>query len=108
MPDFVNCTYTIVMMTSYMEQMNDLNSLMIEHLKTYWGDQTSYRFRTELEGGITNEEQMESQGERLIRNEFSMAVKGYIMSDFTENVFGKKSQAKRDYSKNVSFSEKII
>ena len=108
MPDFVNCTYTIVMMTSYMEQMNDLNSLMIEHLKTYWGDQTSYRFRTELEGGITNEEQMESQGERLIRNEFSMSVKGYIMSEFTENVFGKRSQAKRDYSKNVTFSEKII
>ena len=92
MPDFVNCTYTIVMMTSYMEQMNDLNSLMIEHLKTYWGDQTSYRFRTELEGGITNEEQMESQGERLIRNEFSMSVRGYIMSEFTENVFGKRSQ----------------
>ncbi len=107
MPDFVNCTYTVVMMTSYMEQMNDLNSLMIEHLKTYWGDQTSYRFRTELEGGISNEEQMESQGERLIRNEFSMSVKGYIMSEFTENVFGKKSQAKRDYSKNVVFSEKI-
>ena len=108
MPDFVNCTYTIVMMTSYMEQMNDLNSLMIEHLKTYWGDQTSYRFRTELEGGITNEEQMESQGERLIRNEFSMSVRGYIMSEFTENVFGKRSQAKRDYSKNVVFSERII
>ena len=108
MPDFVNCTYTVVMMTSYMEQMNDLNSLMIEHLKTYWGDQTSYRFRTELEGGISNEEQMESQGERLIRNEFNMTVNGYIMSDFTENVFGKKSQAKRDYSKNVVFSEKII
>ena len=107
MPDFVNCTYTVVMMTSYMEQMNDLNSLMIEHLKTYWGDQTSYRFRTELEGGISNEEQMESQGERLIRNEFSTSVKGYIMSEFTENVFGKKSQAKRDYSKNVVFSEKI-
>ena len=88
--------------------MNDLNSLMIEHLKTYWGDQTSYRFRTELEGGITNEEQMESQGERLIRNEFSMSVKGYIMSEFTENVFGKRSQAKKDYSKNVVFSERII
>jgi len=108
MPDFVNCTYTIVMMTSYMEQMNDLNSLMIEHLKTYWGDQTSYKFRTELEGGITNEEQMESQGERLIRNEFSMTVKGYIISEFKENLFGKKSQVKRDYSKNVVFSEKII
>ena len=109
MPDFVTCNYTIVMMTSYMEQMNDLNSLMIEHLKTYWGDQTSYRFRTELEGGITNEEQMESQGERLIRNEFSMTVKGYIMPEFTDNVFGKKAQATRGYTKKiVTFSEKII
>ena len=108
MPDFVNCTYTIVMMTAYMEQMNDLNSLMIEHLESYWGDQTNYRFKTQLEGGITNEEQMESQGERLIRNEFNMTVKGYIISEFTENIFGKKSQLKRDYSKNVTFSEKII
>ena len=96
MPDFVNCTYTIVMMTAYMEQMNDLNSLMIEHLESYWGDQTNYRFKTQLEGGITNEEQMESQGERLIRNEFNMTVKGYIISEFTENIFGKKSQLKRD------------
>jgi len=108
MPDFVTCTYTVVSMTAYMEQMNELNSLMIEHLDTYWGDQTSYRFKTSLDGGITNEEQMESQGERLIRNEFTMSVKGYIMSDFTENVFGKRSQSKRDYSKNVVFSEKII
>ena len=51
---------------------------------------------------------MESQGERLIRNEFNMTVKGYIISEFTENIFGKKSQLKRDYSKNITFSEKII
>ena len=108
MPDFVNCTYTVVSMTAYMEQMNDLNSLMIEHLDTYWGDQTSYRFKTSLEGGITNEEQMESQGERLIRNEFNMMVKGYIIPEFTQTVFGKQSQTKKDYSKNVVFSEKII
>ena len=108
MPDFVTCNYTIVMMTAYMEQMNTLNTLMIEHLETYWGDQTSYRFLTALGGDISNEEQMESQGERLIRNEFSMLVKGYIISEFTENVFGKKSQLKKDYSKNVTFSEKIV
>ena len=108
MPDFVTCEYTIVMMTSYMEQMNDLNTLMIEHLETYWGDQTSYRFLTGLGGGISNEEQMESQGERLIRNEFSMTVKGYMIPEFTDNVFGKTAEVSRDYSKKVTFSEKII
>jgi len=108
MPDFVTCEYTIVMMTAYMEQMNDLNTLMIEHLETYWGDQTSYRFLTGLGGGISNEEQMESQGERMIRNEFSMTVKGYMIPEFTDNVFGKTAEVSRGYTKNVSFSEKIV
>ena len=108
MPDFVTCEYTIVMMTAYMEQMNDLNTLMIEHLETYWGDQTSYRFLTGLGGGISNEEQMESQGERMIRNEFSMTVKGYMIPEFTDNVFGKTAEATRGYTKNISFSEKIV
>ena len=109
MPDFVVCNYTIVMMTAYMEQMNDLNTLMIEHLETYWGDQTSYRFLTGMDGDISNEEQMESQGERLIRNEFSMSVRGYMIPEFTDNIFGKTAEMSRGYKpKKISFSEKII
>ena len=109
MPDFVTCTYTIVMMTAYMEQMNDLNTLMIEHLETYWGDRTSYRFLTALGGDISNEEQMESQGERLIRNEFTMTVKGYMIPEFTDNVFGKTAELGRGYNpKKISFSEKLL
>ena len=108
MPDFVTCEYTIVMMTSYMEQMNTLNTLMIEHLETYWGDQTSYRFLTGLGGGISNEEQMESQGERMIRNEFNMTVKGYMIPEFTDNVFGKTPETSRGYTKKTTFTEKIV
>ena len=62
MPDFVICSYSIVMMTSFMEQMNDLNTIMVEHLETYWGDQTSYKFLSSLSGDISNEVQMESDG----------------------------------------------
>ena len=109
MPDFLNVTYTVVMLTSYMEQMNDLNSLMFANLETYWGDSTSYRFKTALDGGISNEEQMESQGERLIRNEFNMTVKGYIIPEFKETVLGKRSELSREHvPKKVVFSEKII
>ena len=109
MPDFLNVTYTVVMLTSYMEQMNQLNSLMFSNLEAYWGDQTSYRFKTSLSGGISNEEQMESQGERLIRNEFTMIVKGYIIPEFKETVFGKSSELTREHvPKKVLFSEKII
>jgi len=109
MPDFVICTYSIVMMTSFIEQMNDLNNLWVEHLETYFGDQTSYRFLSSLSGDISNEIEMESQGERMIRNELTLEIKGYMIPEFTDTVLGKTAEMKRGYTtKKVSFSEKII
>ena len=106
MPDFVVCTYNIVMMTAFMEQMNDLNTIMVEHLETYWGDST---FLTALEGDISNEVQMESQGERLIKNELTITIKGYMIPEFTDSIFGKTAEMGRGYiPKKVSFSEKLL
>ena len=109
MPDFVVCTYNIVMMTAFMEQMNDLNTIMVEHLETYWGDSTSYRFLTALQGDISNEVQMESQGERLIKNELTITIKGYMIPEFTDSIYGKTAEMGRGYiPKKVSFSEKLL
>ena len=109
MPDFVVCSYSVVMMTSFIEQMNDLNNLWIEHLETYFGDQTSHRFLSSLDGDISNEIEMESQGERMIRNELSLSIKGYMIPEFTDNVFGKTAELGRAYKpKKVSFSEKLL
>ena len=109
MPDFVICSYSIVMMTAFMEQMNDLNTIMVEHLETYWGDSNSYRFLSALSGDISNEVQMESDGERLVRNELTLEIKGYMIPEFTDNVFGKTAEAGRGYTpKKVVFSETIL
>ena len=109
MPDFVVCSYSVVMMTSFIEQMNDLNNLWIEHLETYFGDQTSHRFLSSLDGDISNEIEMESQGERMIRNELSLSIKGYMIPEFTDNVFGKTAELGRTYKpKKVPFSEKLL
>ena len=109
MPDFVICSYSIVMMTAFMEQMNDLNTIMVEHLETYWGDSTSYKFLSALSGDISNEVQMETDGERLVRNELGLEIKGYMIPEFTDNVFGKTAEAARGYTpKKVVFSETIL
>ena len=109
MPDFVVCSYSVVMMTSFIEQMNDLNNLWVEHLETYFGDQTSHRFLSSLDGDISNEVEMESQGERIIRNELSLSIKGYMIPEFTDNVFGKTAELGRAYTpKKVTFSEKLL
>ena len=109
MPDFVVCTYNIVMMTAYMEQMNDLNAIWVEHLETYFGDSTSYRFLASLSGDISDATEMESDGERIIKNELTITINAYMIPEFTDNVFGKTSEMKRAYTnKKVTFSEKII
>jgi len=109
MPDFVTCSYSVVMMTSFIEQMNELNNLWIEHLETYFGDQTSYRFLSSLDGDISNEIEMESQGERMIRNELTLTIKGYMIPEFTDTTFGKTAEMQRGYNpKKVSFSEKLL
>ena len=109
MPDFVVCSYSVVMMTSFIEQMNDLNNLWVEHLETYFGDQTTHRFLSSLSGDISNEVEMESQGERMIRNELTIEIKGYMIPEFTDTIFGKTAELNRAYTpKKVSFSEKIL
>ena len=109
MPDFINATYEVAMMTNYIEQMNGLTELMLQHLKTYFGDSTSYKFLSDLDGDISDASTMESQGERFIRSDFNMSIKGYILPEFTKTNFGKRSEVRKEFiPKKVSFSEKII
>ena len=109
MPDFINLTYEVAMMTNYIEQMNGLTELMLHNLQSYFGDSTSHKFLSDLEGDISDASSMESNGERFIRSDFTMSIKGYILPEFTKTNFGKKSEVSRNIiPKKVSFSEKII
>ena len=99
MPDFVNCTYQIVMMTNYIEQMNYLTELFIEHENTYFGDEYSYKFLSVLEGGFSDASEMTVEGERLIRTDFGMVLKGYVIPQFTNTIVtGKTSEIIRNIS----------
>jgi len=92
MPDFVVCTYNIIMATAYIEQMNLLNELFIKHLKKYFGDSTTYKFMAELDGGISDGTEMAVDNERIIKNEFSISVNGYLMPEFMSTIFGTKAE----------------
>ena len=100
MPDFVVCNYQFVVLTNYMEQMNYLNELWIEHSQKYWGASEEYKFLSSLEGGIADASEMTVDSERLIRNEFTMSVKGYLVPEFISNVFGKNAHLTRNLTPN--------
>jgi len=98
MPDFVICTYSVILLTNYMDQMNGLNDLWVQHSGTYFGNSTNYKFLTTVEGGISDASEMAADGERLIRNELSLTVKGYMLPEFTESVFGKLAELNKHLS----------
>tara|TARA_Y100001937_G_C7058738_1_gene302684 strand:+ start:160 stop:1029 length:870 start_codon:yes stop_codon:yes gene_type:complete len=100
MPDFVLCNYNVVILTNYIEQMNHINELFLEHLETYWGGKTEYKFLSGLDGAISNVTEMEVTGERLIKNEFGISIKGYVIPEYTNKVTGHTAEIARNTSPN--------
>ena len=109
MPDFVDCNYSIIMATGYIEQMNTLQELFLEHLETYFGDSENYKFLSALDGSISDASTYEIGEERIIKSELSILIKGYVLPQFTNNIFGHTSETTVGYTKGslkVSFTEK--
>ena len=92
MPDFVICNYELIMMTNFIEQMNTLSELFLEHLETYWGASENYKFLSGLEGTISDNSEMTVEGERLIKSTMTIAIKAYVIPEFTDSVLGKTSE----------------
>jgi hypothetical protein len=96
MPDHVVCTYSIVMMTNYIEQMNILSDLWLEHLGTYFGESEQYKFLSTLDGSLSDASEMTQDGERLIKTEFGLSIKAYVIPEFTSTIFGTTQETTRE------------
>lgn len=108
MPDFVDLTYSIVLQTSLISQMNTLQELFLEHLETYFGDATSYKFLSGLDGAMSDATTYDIGQDRVIKTEFSMTVKGYVIPEYTTNVHGTVSETTYQNTKgkvSVVFTE---
>ena len=100
MPDFVICNYQFVVLTSFMEQMNKLNELWIENLHTYWGASEEYKFLASLDGSIADASEVSIDNERVIRNEFTVSIKAYVLPEFRNNILGKTAEMAKNLTPN--------
>ena len=108
MPDFVICNYSVMLFSGYMEQMNEITELFIEHLQTYFGDSEDYKFLCTLDGGISDATEMSVDGERLVKSEFSLSLNGYILPEFANKVIGNLSQMTKNLSnRKITIKEKV-
>jgi hypothetical protein len=94
-PDYVNISYSGVIYTNFVEQMNGLVEAFNFASDSYWGDKERFMFRTYIDSFSTITEA--NQGEdRAVRSEFEMKVYGYLIPDTINKDL---ASLKKSYSK---------
>jgi len=108
-PNYVNLTYEFVLWTNFIEQMNPLIESFIEFNNQYWGDGLDTKFYSLLDS-ISDASEMNQNGERFIKSNFTVTTKAYLLPEEYNSVVTNKIstlQNRRTPSK-VVFSEKLI
>ena len=79
-PDYVNLEYEFIVWTSYTEQMNSIIEKIIWSEGSYWGEDGKFKFRTSIDN-YTDASEFTVNSERLIRTNFSVTLKGYLIPE---------------------------
>ena len=82
-PDYVTLTYSCIIQTYYVEQLNKIIEAINYASDSYWGDPERYKFRATINNFATVTELVQSQ-ERLVRGTFQINMYGYIIPEVVQ------------------------
>jgi len=78
MPDYVNITYTCVIFTYYVEQLNTIIEAINYASDAYWGDPQRYKFQARIDSFSTVNE-LADNDERTVKSTFNIKLNGYLI-----------------------------
>jgi hypothetical protein len=79
-PDYVTITYSCIVFTNFVEQMDKLIEAINFASNSYWGDPSKFQFRTRIDS-FSNQIILEQGSDRTIKTTFNMILNGYIIPD---------------------------
>ena len=79
-PDYVNITYSCVVFTEYVEQMNKIVESINFASDAYWGDPERFNFRAMIDNYTTSTEMTQGQ-DRTVKTSFEIKMMGHIVPD---------------------------
>ena len=82
-PDFVTLTYSCVIQTYYMEQLNKIIESVEYASDSYWGDPERFKFRSFIDSFQTTTE-LTAGRDRLVRGTFDIRLRGYIIPEVVQ------------------------
>jgi hypothetical protein len=83
MPDYLTITYTCVVFTYYVEQLNKIVEAMEYASDAYWGNPQRYQFKASIDSFGFQTELVEND-ERIVRSTFDIKINGYIIPDILQ------------------------
>lgn len=108
-PDHYDINYDAIIWTEYMEQLNKIVENISFESDEYWGDTNNYKFMSRI-SEFTQMDDVASDGERIVRNKFSITVRAYILPESMLNREGNREATTRvRYSpKKVVFDSEVV
>ena len=83
MPDYLTITYTCIVFTYYVEQLNKIVEAMEYASDAYWGNPQRYQFKASIDSFGFQTELVEND-ERIVRSTFDVKINGYIIPDILQ------------------------
>jgi hypothetical protein len=79
-PDYVTITYSFIIFTYYVEQLNKIVEAMNYASEAYWGNPERFKFQAKINSfGFQTE--LNESAERVVRSTFDVNLHGYIIPD---------------------------
>ena len=79
-PDYVNLTYSGIIWTDYISQLNKIIEAVNYASDAYWGDSERFKFMAQIDQ-FTNINEVSNDDGRIVRANFSLKLQGYIIPD---------------------------
>ena len=79
-PDYVTVTYTCIIFTDFVEQMDKLVEMINFASDSYWGSPDKWQFRVRIDS-FTTQTLLEQGQDRAVKSSFNMILHGYIIPD---------------------------
>lgn len=106
-PDYVTVTYSCVIFTDFVEQMNKLVEAINFASNSYWGDPTRFQFKARIENFQTPVS-LEQDLDRAIKASFNLIVNGYLIPDALNAEIAKVSNKFQNYTSVVFNTEVAV
>ena len=82
-PDYVNITYSCIISTYYVEQLNKIVEAVNYASDAYWGDPERYKFRVKIDT-INTPTELTQDSIRLVKANFNMVLNGQVVPDLIQ------------------------